>query len=130
MGQFTAQTRQTVEDFAASMQFSAPPAPAADGSYTFVFDRLGTLSLLATDDGKNVLAALGRAPLSGDDGTMELFLEGAGLDPLNNQPLNAGLAPDGTFYYVMPIPSASFDLPTLEQTLDRLAAAHDALGSY
>jgi hypothetical protein len=127
MGEFSRQTRQTVETFASSMQFARMPKPAKDGSYNFVFEQMGTLSLIATEDGKYVLMALGRKQRINDNGRMKRFFAGAGLDPTTNAALHAGIAPDGAYYYVTRIPSDRFDLPTLEETLNWLNAAHEGV---
>jgi hypothetical protein len=109
------------------MQFAAMPAPAADGSYTFVFEHSGTLSLLATRDRKHIVMALGRMPVSDDETFIRRFFMGAALEALTSGPLHAGIAPDGACYYATVIAGEEFDLPTLESNLNQLFAAHEAV---
>lgn len=126
--EFSPQARQTIEAFAASMGFASMPSPASDGSYTFVFEHSGTLSLLAGRDRRHVIMALGRRPFIADESYVRRFLAGASLEATTAGPLHAGMTSDGQFYYATQISSDHFDLPTLEYNLNQLDAAHEAVG--
>lgn len=124
--QFPPQIRQTVDAFAASMQLSGVPKPAQDGGYSFVFEHSGVLSLLPSSDGREVVMALGRRPVSDDEDSTRRFLLQASLEAMTSGPLHAALTGNGMFCYATRIPVDEFDLPTLEANLKGLAAAHEA----
>jgi len=124
--QFSSLTLQTIENFAASMNLSAVPAP--DQSFTFEFSRTGSLSLMSADDGRRVLVSLARLPIRAD-AEMELrFFQKAGFDPNMRKFIHAGLAPDGNFICVLSFDEAELDLPSLDRAISRLAAVHDECG--
>jgi len=129
MSQCSQQFTQTIEDFANSMQMKNRLEPAADGSFTFEFEQSGTLSLLPSQDDRHIFVALGRPPCSSDGTYLEKFLKSAGVDEDENQPLHAGISPNGQFYYVTVLPVQQFDLPGLESCLNRLIWVHDELNS-
>jgi hypothetical protein len=122
---FSPQIRQIIEAFAASMEFSSMPAPAADGSYGFAFEQSGMLSLLPASDGQEVVMALCRKPISDDEAAMRRFFLQASLESGTSGPLHAGISADNLFCYATRIPVDEFDLPTLESNLRVLMEAHE-----
>lgn len=123
--QFNSQFRQTIEAFAASMQFPSMPPAARDGSYTFVFEHSGVLSLLPASDSGEVVMALGRKPISDGEAFLRGFLLQASLEYLTTGPLHAGMTGDGLYCYATRVPADEFDLSTLEQNLKHLMRAHE-----
>lgn len=127
MAEFSSQAQQTIAAFAESMMMNGVPRPAADGSYTFLFEKSGTLTLIPASDGRNVILAVGRRPAIDDVSTMRVFFGNAGLEVTSTGPLHAGIAPNGDYYYAVVIPNGRFNLPTLETALNECFAAHDAV---
>ena len=126
MAEFLPQARQTILAFAESMAMSGEPKAGPDGSYTFLFESSGTVSLLPTPDGRNVMVAVGRQPIVDDEAAMLRLFMNAGLEVLTVGALHAGIAPNGDYYLATIIPNHRFDLPTLETTLNECFAVHDA----
>lgn len=122
---FSVHALRSIEAFAASMELTAQPA--RDGSFTFVFERSGSLSLTSSDDGAETLVSLARQPTRSDPAIERRALAVAGLDPTTNRFLHAGLARDGSIVFAQAIADTAFDLPALEACLQRLIAAHDAI---
>lgn len=124
--QFSPQLRQTIEAFASSMQFASMPPAASDGGYSFVFEHSGMLSLSPSGDGRFVVVALGRKPVSNDESYTRRFFLQASLESLTGEALHAGMTAEGMCCYATRIPAEAFDLPTLESNLNLLIAAHEA----
>lgn len=122
------QLQLTIEAFAASMEFNAAPEMAADGSYTFAFESSGVLSILPASDGREIVMALGRKPISDNETFLRRFLLSASLESYTSGPLHAGMTAAGLFCFATRIPIDRFDLPTLEANLNQLMAAHDSVG--
>jgi type III secretion system chaperone SycN len=125
MASFSIHALRSVEAFAASL--GLPARPARDGSFTFVFERSGTLSLTPAEDGAQALVSLARRPARSDSNLERRALARAGLDPATNRYLHAGLAGDGSVVFAIGIDDTALDLPTLESCLRELNAAHDAI---
>src|SRR5262245_23680644 len=94
MGTLTAASLYAIEQFATSIGLAA--SPARDGSFSFVFERSGTLSLTPSADGSRVLLSLARQPLRVDLAIEQQALQRAGLDATSSRFLHAGLAGDGS----------------------------------
>ncbi len=125
MAEFTQRTLNTIEAFASSMNL--PTIPAPDGSFSFRFQRSGELNITPSTDNRRLLVNLSRMPASPDTEHQYHFLRRAGRDLTRNRFLHTGLAPDGSFVFVISIDEDRFSLQELEQTVDDLIAAHDSL---
>jgi type III secretion system chaperone SycN len=123
MASFSVHALRSIEAFASSM--GLPAQPARDGSFTFVFQRSGTLSLTPATDGVQALVSLARMPDRLDGNLQRRALARAGLNPLTNKFLHAGVASDGSLIFAMSIEDTVLDLPTLESCFRELVAAHD-----
>ena len=135
MPRFDDRSRQTVYDFAGAMNLLAQEN--SDGTYSFTFSQAGELSLLASGDDRPgnegpIMVSLARAqPRPNPTLAMALFRR-AGIQPLTNISIHAGVARDESLILTMAIPRDKFDLTTLESGFDRLielfAAAEGDVG--
>ena len=125
MAEFSQKTLNTISAFTNSM--GLPTVPGPDGSFSFLFERSGNLTLTSSQDGDRIVVSLGRAPVAPDAAAQLQFLSKAGRDKTRNRFLNAGVAPDGSFVFVISIEEDDFTLQELEQVLDDLISAHDSL---
>ena len=123
MASFSTHALRAIDAFAASMDL--PARPARDGSFTFVFERSGTLSLTPAEDGAQALVSLARMPARTDGALQRRALARAGLNPMTNRYLHAGMAGDGSLVFAIGLDDGVLDLPTLEGCLRELNAAHD-----
>ncbi|MEL6841449.1 MAG: hypothetical protein AAFP85_19370 [Pseudomonadota bacterium] len=123
MAQFSPKSTQAIHDFVDNLRMESV-MPAADGSYSFAFERAGLLSFAPSADGKRAIMSL-RAPtqnrLTADD--LVQFLCMAQHDPVTQAPISAGMV-GGDFVLAANIPNDSFDLQRIELCLDRLIALH------
>ncbi|MDC9823033.1 hypothetical protein PRN20_04755 [Devosia sp. ZB163] len=122
---FSNQALQALEGFAASLQL--PLTPAADGSYSFVFERSGTLTLTSTDDGQRTLLSLAARPHRLDEEIEQRLLALAGPDFTSERFLSTGLTRDGEAMFVVSIDDSEISLPTLETCMQQLFAARSAI---
>lgn len=125
MPSFSVHALRSIEAFAASMRL--PARSARDGSYTFVFERSGTLSLTPAQDGMQVLVSLARRPERSDAALQRRALARAGLNPSTSRFLHAGLGNDGSLIFAIGIHDTALDLPTIEDCFRELVAAHDEI---
>jgi type III secretion system chaperone SycN len=125
MASFSVGALRAIETFAASL--GLPVRPARDGSFSFVFDRSGTLSLTPSNDGARTLVSLARVPPRHDLTVERRALDRAGLNPTTNQFLHAGLAADGSLVFAVSVEDGDISLPALESCFEQLTAAHDAI---
>jgi hypothetical protein len=125
MLQFSPQALTTVEGFCESLEL--PAFPARDGSYSFVFQRSGMLTITPARDGRAIVS-LARRPERADGPMLKRFFLAAGIDPTTNLALHAGLSKDGSLIYSVDFAVDDFTVPALHACLRNLIAAHDALG--
>lgn len=121
--QFSSKSVQAIDDFVDNLGMQ-PMTAAADGSYSFAFERAGVLSFAPSADGKRAIMSLkAETPkrLAGDD--LIGFLRIAQRDPVTQTPISAGMA-GGAFVLAANIPDENFDLQQIELCLDRLIALH------
>lgn len=121
---FSTRALMTIEAFAGNIGIAA--MPAADGSFSFVFDRSGTLTLTCAADGTRTLASLYMRPVRMDEKREQLLLSLAGPDITTRRFLSTGVAPDGAVMFVVGIDDEEMNLPTLEICLQQLRAARAA----
>ena len=125
---FSSQARQVVASFAANL--GLPAVPAADDSYSFVFERTGTLTFTSALDGERTLVSLQVRPHRLDEDLERQILSLAGPDVSTNRFLSAGLTKDDQVMFVVAIEDSEMNLPTIEQCLQQLLAARaDVIGT-
>ena len=131
MPRFDERSRQTVYDFAGAMNLLA--RENADGTYSFSFSQAGELSLLASGDDRPgnegpIMVSLSRAqPRPNPKLALALFRR-AGIQPLTNIAVHAGMARDESLILTMAIPRDKFDLTTLETGLDQMIELFSVAG--
>jgi type III secretion system chaperone SycN len=118
---FTPQITQAIEGFAANL--GVPARPARDGSYSFRFERSGTLTLTASEDGARALLSLATAPLRVSEDLEWRILSLAGPDVTTGRFLSAGLARDGSAMFAVGVDEEEMSLPALETCLQQLMQA-------
>lgn len=122
---FSQQTVRTIDEFAASMHIVAHPA--VDGSYSFVFERSGTLTFTSTPSGDTTLLSL-HVPLPVLNEDMELLLiRLAGPEISTGRFLSAGVCRDGGAMLAVKIADEEMSLPQIETCLQQLLAARAAI---
>ena len=126
MGTLNSTSLYAIEQFSSSI--GLPARPARDGSFTFVFERSGTLSLTPSADSSRVLLSLARMPLRADNAIERRALQKAGIDPTTSRLVHAGLAADGSIVLAVGFGENELDLPALESCFQELVRAHDELG--
>ncbi|WAJ30494.1 hypothetical protein [Antarcticirhabdus aurantiaca] len=117
---------QTINAFAASMGVEA--APAADGSYSFVFQRSGTLTLTAASEPGRVLVSLAARPQQLDERLEGELIQLAGPDPSTGRLLSVGVGRGGHVIFAVGLDDDEMDLPAIETCLRQLMAARAVLG--
>jgi len=122
---FSPQALQTIRDFAANL--GLPAAPAADGSYSFVFQHSGTLTLTSSADGMRTLVSLRARPHRLDSETEERLMLLAGPDITTERFLSAGLTRDNEIMVAVGVEEAELSVPTLETCIRQLVAARSAI---
>lgn len=122
---FSNQALQTIVDFSASL--GLPPEPARDGSFSFVFERSGTLTLTSSSDGERTMLSLYARPHRMDEGVEQRLMSLAGPDLTTNRFLSTGITRDGGVMFAVGIDDAEMSLPTLETCLQQLLAARTAI---
>ena len=122
---FSRISQQAIASFAG--QLGLPAVPARDGSYSFVFEQTGTLTLTSSRDGARVLVSLARRPARLDSELLGAALARAGLDDAMGRVLHAGLASDDSIVFSLSLDEAECDLPTLDACLQTLSAHHRGL---
>lgn len=115
----------TIRDFAGQLGLQAQAA--ADGSFTFVFQASGTLTLTPSRSDGRVIVSLARRGRFLDADVLARVLRQAGHDPGRGRMLHAGLASDDSLVYATSLAEGSLSLPLLDDCLQQLRAAHDAL---
>lgn len=123
---FSPPALQVLQAFAASLDL--PAKPARDGSYSFVFQRSGTLTLTASRDGARVLASLSRMVPRINEDVERRILALAGPDVTTQRLLSAGIGRDGSVIVAVSIDDDELSLPVLETSIQQLMAAQAAVG--
>lgn len=114
-----------IDEFAASMNIVA--RPAADGSYSFVFQHSGTLTFTATSADDMTLLSL-HVPLPFINEDMELrLMQLAGPERSTNRFLSVGITRNGEAMLVVKIGDQEMNQPQIETCLQQLFAARDAI---
>lgn len=117
--------RSVVESFAHSLGLDA--RPAADGSFTFVFQRLGTFSIVPMQAGRGAILTLSRMPRSNETKAERKLLAAGGVDGVKNQLVYSAMAEDGSHLVAVTVEDGDWSLPELDQTLLQLGRIHDEL---
>lgn len=118
---FSPQAVQAVESFAANL--GLPARPAADGSYSFRFERSGTLTLTSAEDGVRTLVSLATHPLRMNEDLEARILLLAGPDRTTGRMMSAGVTKDGGAMFAVSVDDGEMSLPTLETCLQQLMTA-------
>lgn len=120
---FSPKSMQAIEDFVDNLRMGQV-TPAADGSYSFAFERAGLLSFVPSADGKRAVMSLkANTPSRVTSDDLIQFLRIAQRDPVTQNPISAGMV-GGAFVLAANIPNETFDLQQIELCLDRLIALH------
>lgn len=122
---FSPRAIQTIESFASSLDL--PARPASDGSYSFVFQRSGTLTFTPSSEGNRVLASLSRMPSRLNEGVERTIMGLAGPDITTQRCLSVGLGRDGSVICAVAIDDEELDLPSVESCLQQLLTAQSAV---
>lgn len=121
---FSRQAISTIDEFAASMSIVA--RPAVDGSYSFAFQRSGTLTFTSTPTGETVLLSLHvSVPFINDETELRL-MQLAGPERSTNRVLSVGTTRNGGAMLVVKIGDQEMNLPQIETCLQQLLAARSA----
>ena len=118
---FSPQAVQAIESFAGNL--GVPARAAADGSYSFRFERSGTLTLTSASDGVRTLVSLATAPLRLNPDVEYRVLSLAGPDATTGRLLSAGVTNEGAAMFAVSIDDGEMSLPMLETCLQQLMAA-------
>jgi hypothetical protein len=110
--------RQAIESFAAKMGVTA--RVAADHSYGFEFSRLGTLSILQSEDDDRVIVSLARVSNRVDALMQRHLLNLAGYESRSNTTLHAGIASGKTCVLALAFDDVNFSEQSLDEALFRL----------
>lgn len=121
---FSNQALQAIEALASSMGLAA--RPAADGSFSFDFERSGTLTLTSSSDGVRTLLSLLGMPGRTDEETERRLFALAGPDMTTGRFLSTGLTQEGVALFAVSINDLEMDLPMLEVCIQQLLAARMA----
>lgn len=127
MAMLTRSQMSEVERFAETLGTTAHEAP--DGSVNFVFDRLGTLSIVGLEREDRIVIGLSRpADAAPVDAEARLLAE-AGLDPADGLAVHAAKGPDGAFLLALDVPASTLSATALDGALSRLTAHFDRVVS-
>ena len=110
-----------------SEQLGLPLRPAADGSFSFVFSTMGTLTLTPTQDESRLLVSLKRHIARVDAKLLTRALAHGGLDPATNRIAHVGLSADDHIHVTVEVADHDFDLPTLDACIQHLSVLHEKI---
>lgn len=117
------QARSAVEAFASMIGLEA--RPARDGSVSFLFRQLGTLSVTPTSDSDRILMSFDWMPSrTSADLQWRLFAR-AGADPTTGEAIHTGMAPDGSFICALSVEAGRLDLPSFDERLRTLISMRE-----
>jgi hypothetical protein len=122
---FSSQALQAIEALASSL--GLPLTGASDGSYSFVFERSGTLTLTSARDGQRTLLSLSAQPYRLDEDVERRLLGLAGPDITTDRFLSTGLTRKGEMMFAISIDDTEISLPTLETCMQQLFAARSTI---
>ncbi len=125
MTPFSPGERHTVEGFARQLGLDA--RMAADGTFSFVFQSTGTLTLTPSGDGTRTIVSLSSKVGRVDGDVLHRALRRTGQDDSRGRLLHAGLAPDESLFFMTCLGENEISLPMLEDCLQQLKAALDAV---
>lgn len=118
----TAQVSE-IERFAETLGTNVHEAP--DGSINFVFDRLGTLSVVGLEREDRVVIGLSRlAEMAPADVEARLLGE-AGPDPADGRLIHAARCEDGSLLLALEMPASMLSATALDGALSRLSEHFD-----
>ena len=122
---FSGQALQAIRALAESM--GLPVQPAVDGSFSFVFERSGTLTLTSATSGERTIVSLD-APLDRLDQVAEQQLfSAAGPDLTTGRFLSTGITGDGSALFAVSLDDDDMNLPALEVVMQQLFAARASI---
>ncbi len=118
--EFAQRSVSVIGDFAHQLQLPAATL-SEDGTFSFHFERAGTLTFAASADGSRVILSLTAAhntPHTAED--LCAHFAQAQFDTITRLPVSAGLSAKGSRILAANIPEDRFDVQTIETCLDRL----------
>lgn len=123
---FTNAGLHAIKSFAERAGIAA--VPARDGSYSFTFERSGTLSFVPSENGDGLIIFLMRTPPYPDSRRELKALQLAGDDRPTGRSLHAGVTQDGAIIVSFVLDNSDVDVPTVLACIDRLISVQDELG--
>ncbi|MGV6871589.1 CesT family type III secretion system chaperone [Pseudochelatococcus sp. B33] len=123
---FTNASLHAIESFAERAGIVA--IPARDGTFSFTFERSGTLSFVPTDDSEQLIIFMKRTPRYPDPDRELKALKLAGDDRSTRRTLHAGVTAEGAIVLSFVLDNSDIDVPTVLACIDRLISAQDELG--
>lgn len=124
--QFDNQPLHVIREFASELNL--PFQAARDGSFNFVFQSTGELSVTASPDGRRIFISLARLARPSDDQILHRTLQQSGFNPTTNRLIYSGLDAGGKILFAISVLQTDFDLPQLKDCFEALSRAHDATG--
>src|SRR4051794_6859335 len=115
---FSTQALRAVESLAASL--GLPLVPASDGSYSFMFEQSGRLSLTSAAAGDRTVVSLSMRPHRLDEEVEQRLLALAGPDITSNRLLSTGVTRDGSVIFAVSVDDGEMSLPMLETCMQQL----------
>lgn len=125
MAELSMSAKSVIGSFAADLGVDAGAAP--DGSYNFVFERMGTLSIMPTDRDPGVVIALARQPQTHSSDYERRLLAAGGIDRATNKLIYTAIAGDGSHIIAVDFDETRWSLPELDETLRFLQGLHNAV---
>lgn len=115
-----------IESFAQRAGIAA--VPAGDGTFSFTFERSGTLSFMPGEQQDQLVIFMARTPRYPDAERDLKALKLAGDDRHTGRTLYAGVTADGAIVLSFVLDNSEIDVPTVLACVDRLISAQDELG--
>lgn len=119
------QARAAVDAFASMIGLEA--RPARDGSVSFLFRQLGTLSVTPTSDSARVVMSFDWTPSRTSADMQWRLLSRAGADPTTGESIHTGMAPDGSFICALSVETGRLDLPSFDERLRTLMSMREEI---
>jgi hypothetical protein len=114
-----------IESFVQSLGLAAQPA--MDGSYNFVFERLGSLSVVPTEREQGTIIALSRPARTPGMDVERRLLAAGGVDRATNRLIYTAIGADGSHIIAVDFDESHWSLPNFDETLRFLIGVHESI---